>query len=70
MCLIKLINFIKREINLSNQFTFYSIILGVPIYLNLMISQKPYLWICFSLVYLIYYFIEIFKNYLKKMIYL
>ena len=53
MCLIKLINFIKKEINLSNQITFYSIILSIPIYLNLMISQKPYLWICFSLFYLV-----------------
>ena len=66
MCLIKLINFIKREINLSNQFTFYSIILGVPIYLNLMISQKPYLWICFSLVYLILLFHRNIQKLFKK----
>lgn len=66
MCLIKLINFIKKEINLSNQITFYSIILGVPIYLNLMNSQKPYLWVCFSLVYLIFLFHKNIQKLFKK----
>lgn len=66
MCLLKLINLIKREINLSNQITFYSIILGVPLYLNLMISQKPYLWICFSLVYLIFLFHKNIQKLFKK----
>ena len=66
MCLIKLINFIKKEINLSNQVTFYSIILGIPIYLNLMISQKPYLWICFSLIYLILLFHKSIQKLFKK----
>ena len=66
MCLIKLINFIKREINLSNQVTFFSTILGIPIYLNLMISQKPYLWICFSLIYCIFLFHKNIQNFFKK----
>lgn len=63
MCLIKLINFIKKKINLSNQTTFFSIILSVPLYLNLMVSQKPYLWICISLVYIIF----IFHNNIQKL---
>lgn len=66
MCLIKLINFIKREINLSNQVTFFSTILGIPIYLNLMISQKPYLWICFSLIYCIFLFHKNIQKFFKK----
>lgn len=66
MCLIKLINLIKKEINLSNRITFYSILLGIPIYLNLMISQKPYLWVCFSLIYLIFLFHKNFQKLFKK----
>lgn len=62
-CLLKLINLIKKKLNSNLRLSFISIILGIPIYLNLMISQKPYLWICFSLVYIIYLY---YKNYYKQ----
>ena len=53
---------LKKEISFSNQTIFFSIMFGIPIYLNLLISQKPYLWICFSLIYVIFLF---HKNYHK-----
>ena len=58
-----IISLIKKTFSNENKNIFILFFLSVPIYLNLIISQKPYLWLVFNLFYI---FFLIHKKYVKK----
>ena len=55
---------ISRKFNHKKKFVFFLLLFGLPIYLNQLISQKPYLWITISLFYFLFLnFFETRKNF-------
>ena len=61
--LFYLITLIKKNFINEKKILFSLFLLSIPIYLNLLISQKPFLWLIFNLFYI--FFLN-YKNLIKK----
>lgn len=57
------ISLIKKNLPYEKKILFSLFFLSIPIYLNLLVSQKPFLWLIFNLFYI---FFLINKKYIKK----
>ena len=61
--LFYLITLIKKNFIKEKKILFLLFLLSIPIYLNLLISQKPFIWLIFNLFYI--FFLN-YKNLIKK----
>lgn len=55
--LFSLLKIINKSFSFEKKYFFTIFVLSIPIYLNLLISQKPFIWLIFNL-FLIFYFTQ------------